>query len=405
MKNHRPQRLATRLIHAGEPRPRIGGAVNVPVFLSSTYEFSGAAPGAAPRAAPGATPGTPLDAAAAAGDELRYIRYSNTPNHRVLAAKLASLENAEDALVTASGMAAISSVAHSLLSPGDHVIAQDVLYGGTHFLMSRELPRLGIQVDRVPGDDPAAWRAALRPNTRLFYVETIANPLLGVPDLAAVPRFAREHGVVSVIDNTFATPVFFRPAEHGYDLSIHSVSKYLNGHSDIVGGAVIGRRDLIDRVLHALHTLGGSMDPHACYLLYRGLRTLELRVRRSTETARRLARRLADHPAVSAVWYPGLDRPLPDVLEGTGGMVSFELRNASEHPALIDDFLSKLQIAIVAPSLGGVETLVSLPSRTSHAALAPEERRAAGIGDGLVRCSVGIEDPDDLIEDFENALM
>jgi cystathionine beta-lyase/cystathionine gamma-synthase len=379
----RKPRMATKLVHAGEPRPRPYGAVNVPVFLSSTYAYQG--------------PGH--------GEELRYIRYNNTPNQAVLHDKLAALENAEDALVTASGMAAISSVLFALLEPGDHVLAQNVLYGGTHQLMTRDLPKLGIGVDLVPGDDPDAWRARLRPRTKAIYVESIANPLLDVPDPLGTVRFAREHGLVSVIDNTFATPVFFRPAEHGFDLSIHSATKYLNGHSDIVAGAVIGRRDLVARTMGRVRAFGGSLDPHACYLLYRGLRTLELRVRAQSATAAKLATFFDGHPAIARTWYPGLagaagHARAAELFDGFGGMVSFELKDASR----IDAFLERLTLAFVAPSLGGTETLVSLPARTSHAGLSADERRAAGISDALVRVSVGIEDADDLIADFGNAL-
>src|SRR5215475_8655717 len=228
--------LETKLIHAGEPHPRIEGAVSIPIFQSATFEY---------------------------GDQadyhsLKYIRLNNTPNHLALHEKLAALENAEAALVTGSGMAAISTTLLAVLSAGDHLLAQDCLYGGTHDLLTKDFAALGLSYDFVDGDDPTSWKRKLRPNTKAIYVETMSNPLLQVGDLQAIVYFAKEHDLVSIIDNTFASPVNFRPPEWGFDLSLHSGTKYLNGHSDIVAGAVIGRAELIETITHKLNHLGGS---------------------------------------------------------------------------------------------------------------------------------------------------
>jgi cystathionine beta-lyase/cystathionine gamma-synthase len=377
-------RIDTRLIHAGEPRPLIGGAVSLPIFQSATFAYGGDG----------------------AEEELRYIRLNNTPNHRALHAKLAALENAEAALVTASGMAAISAVLLTLLSPGDHLLVQDGLYGGTHGLIHQDLKRLGVAIDVVPDADPQTWADRVRPATKAFYVETITNPLMQVADLAAVPAFCREHGIASIIDNTFASPVNFRPAEWGFDLSLHSATKYLNGHSDIVAGAIIGRADLMESVLGMLNHLGASLDPHACFLLHRGLKTLALRVRQQNAGALAVARFLSDHPAVARVNYPGLENHpghlrAKHLFNGFGGMLSFELRGGL---AAAEAFFRRLQLPVVAPSLGGVETLITRPAATSHAGVDPAQRRRMGIDDGLVRLSVGIEAPDDLTADLNQAL-
>jgi len=376
--------IETKLIHAGEPEPRIGGAVSMPIFQSSTYEYTG-------------TSGY---------NDLKYIRLNNTPNHVTLHEKLSALENAEDALVTASGMAVISTVILTILSPGDHFLAQECLYGGTFDFITKDLSTLNITVDFIDGDDPESWEHKLRPTTKMIYVETMSNPLLQIADLEAVSRFSKEHNIVSLIDNTFASPVNFRPPEWGFDLSLHSCTKYLNGHSDIVAGAVIGLKGLIEQITHKLNHLGGSLDPHACFLLYRGLKTLAVRVRYQNESALKVAKFLENHPAVKQVNYPGLeshpnhDRALK-LFDGFGGMLSFEIDGDAD---MADRFIQHTTIPVCAPSLGGVETLITRPVTTSHSGLSPEEQRALGISDRLIRLSVGIEATDDLIEDLDQAL-
>ena len=378
------KRLETLLIHAGDPKPRFEGAMNVPIFQSSTLENAGAR----------------------SYHELKYIRLNNTPNHIALHKKLAALENGEDALVSASGMATIVSTFLALLCSGDHILVQGNLYGGTHDLLTHDFPGLGLSFDFMDADDPCSWERQLRPNTKAIYVETMSNPLLQVGDLKAVPQFAKSHGLVSIIDNTFATPVNCRPLDWGYDLSLHSATKYLNGHSDIVAGAVIGSARMIHEInLKQIH-LGGSLDPHACFLLDRGMKTLALRMRYQNESALRIARFLESHPSVAQVNYPGLEshprhQRARELFEGFGGMMSFELQGGLQ---AAESLMSRLTLPIIAPSLGGVETLITRPAITSHSGMSPEDRHRLGISDGLIRLSVGIEATEDLIEDFEQAL-
>ena len=376
--------LSTRAIHAGEPETPIEGAICVPIFQSSTYRYEGQG----------------------SYHDLKYMRLSNSPNHDALHRKLAALEGAEDALVTASGMAAISTALLTLLKAGDHLICQDCLYGGTLDLLCNDLPALGIDHTMVDPGRPDTWEQALKPGTKVFYVETITNPLVQVMDLEAVVDFCREHGLVSIIDNTFASPVNFRPAENGFDLSVHSCTKYLNGHSDIVAGAVIGSREMIERITHKLNHLGGSLDAHACFLLYRGIKTLAVRMDRHNQNALEMARFLEGHPAVAKVNYPGLENG-PDfalakkLLDGFSGMLSFEMKGGV---AAAESSMARVKLPFVAPSLGGVETLLTRPCTTSHAGMSPEQRKEAGISDSLVRVSVGLEDIRDLTEDFDQAL-
>jgi cystathionine beta-lyase/cystathionine gamma-synthase len=376
--------IETKLIHAGEPEPLIGGAVAMPIFQSATFAYRGEQN----------------------YHDLRYIRLSNTPNHDVLHRKLAALENAQAALVTGSGMAAISATLLALLGAGDRLLAQDCLYGGTHDLLTADLPALQIGADFIDPGDPASWREQLTERTRAIYVETVSNPLMGVADLRAVVEFAAAHGLVSIIDNTFASPVNFRPAEAGFDLSLHSCTKYLNGHSDIVAGAVIGRAELVEKVAHKLNHLGGVLDPHACFLLHRGMKTLAVRVRYQNESALKIARFLQVHPKVQRVNYPGLESSADhlracELLDGFGGMLSFEIEGGV---AAAERFIDHVTLPISAPSLGGVESLITRPATTSHSGMTPEERARAGIAEGLIRFSVGLEATEDLIEDFTRAL-
>jgi cystathionine beta-lyase/cystathionine gamma-synthase len=378
------KRLDTRLIHAGEPQPLIGGAVSMPIFQSATFESRGAA----------------------SYDDLQYIRLNNTPNHIVLHQKLAALENAEAALVAASGMAAIATTLLTVMSAGDHLLAQNCLYGGTHDLLAEDLRRFKIAIDFIDADNPASWRAQIRSNTRAIYVETMSNPLLEVADLKAVVEFAAAHGLVSIIDNTFASPVNFRPPEIGFDLSLHSGTKFLNGHSDIVAGAVIGREKLVARIRHQLNHLGGSLDPHACFLLHRGIKTLAVRVRHQNDSAMKIARFLEQHPRISRVNYPGLESHphharAAELFDGFGGILSFELKGGVD---AAERLLDNVTLPISAPSVGGVESLITRPAKTSHSGMPPGERARAGISDALIRLSVGLEAAEDLLEDLDRAL-
>ncbi|MEK6285556.1 MAG: aminotransferase class I/II-fold pyridoxal phosphate-dependent enzyme [Acidobacteriota bacterium] len=378
------KRIETKLIHAGEPEPRILGAVSMPIFQTAMFEYAGEE----------------------SYHDIRYIRLNNSPNHLALHRKLAALENAEAALVAASGMAAITTTLLTVLSAGDHLLAQDCLYGGTHDFLTKDFAGFGLELDFINGDDPDSWKSKLRPNTKAIYVEAISNPLLQVSDLKAASAFAKENGLVSLIDNTFASPINFRPAEWGFDVSLHSCTKYLNGHSDIVAGACIGRADLIEEITHKLNHLGGSMDPHAAFLLHRGMKTLALRVGCQNDSALKIARFLEGHPAIEKVNYPGLEshpahKRARDLFDGFSGMVSFEIKggvNAAQR------FMTKAKLPIIAPSLGGVETLIIRPSTTSHSGMSREDRRRLGITDGLIRMSVGIEATEEIIEDFDQAL-
>ena len=382
----RPRDLRTRLIHGG--LDRVEGSVVQPVFQSATWEAE----------------------ETASYDDIRYLRLSNSPNHRDLAARLAGICGGEAAVVAGSGMAAITTTLLTLLEaePGrerPHLLAQDCLYGGTLSFLAEDAPALGIDVDFVGGDDPEEWAARARRGTGAFLVESLTNPLLEVADLEAVAAFCRERGIVSVIDNTFASPVNYRPLEAGFDIELHSATKYLNGHSDLVAGAVVSSAERVRRVTHKMNHLGGVLDPHACFLLQRGLKTLALRVEQQNRNALFLARRLADHPAVAAVHYPGLaghpgHERARRWFAGCGGVLSFDVESADAARRLIDG----LELAVEAPSLGGVETLVSRPAVSSHAGQSPGQRRALGIGDGLVRVAAGIEAAEDLWADFEAAL-
>jgi cystathionine beta-lyase/cystathionine gamma-synthase len=378
------QLIDTKLIHSGEPSPLIEGAVSMPIFQSATFEYRGEQDYHA----------------------LRYIRLNNTPNHEVVHQKLAAVENAEAAVVTSSGMAAISTALLALLGAGDHLLAQNCLYGGTHSLLLGEFPRFGIEVDFIDGNRPEDWERMLTPRTKAIYVEAITNPLIDVADLRAVVEFARAHRLISMIDNTFASPINFRPAEWGFDLSLHSCTKYLNGHSDIVAGAVIGRAVLIDQINRKLGHFGGSLDPHACFLLHRGMKTLAVRVRHQNDSAMKLAHFLQAHEAVMAVNYPGLERHQNhqracELFDGFGGMVSFELHGGVD---AAEKFISALILPISAPSLGGVESLITRPATTSHSGMTADERRRAGIAEHLIRLSVGLEAIDDLVNDIAHAL-
>jgi len=376
--------LDTKLIHAGEPKPRISGAVSMPIFQTAMFEYSGEK----------------------TYDQIRYIRLNNTPNHIALHTKLAALENAEAALVAASGMAAITTSMLTVLSTGDHLLIQDCLYGGTHDFVTRDLASFGIHYSFINADEPATWQEQLRPTTKAIYLEAMTNPLLQVGDLEAAVRFAREHGLVSMIDNTFPSPVNFRPCERGFDLSLHSATKYLNGHSDIVAGAVIGRAPLVESITHRLNHLGGTLDPHAAFLLHRGLKTLAVRMRQHNESALKIARLLEQHPTVLRVNYPGLEsHPRHEracrLFGGFSGMLSFEMKEGVEGA---ERFMKNARLPVIAPSLGGVETLVTRPATTSHSGMSPEDRGRLGISDGLIRVSVGIESTNDLLEDFDRAL-
>ena len=374
----------TKLIHAGEPDPRIEGAVSIPIFQSSTFEYAGQTD----------------------YDSLRYIRLNNTPNHIALHKKLAALEGAEAALVTSSGMSAITTSLLTFLKSGDHLLAHSTLYGGTADYVKHDLPQYGIEVDFFDAMIPDVWESKVKPNTKVVYVETITNPLITIPELGAVTELVKKHNLISMIDNTFASPALYCPLMHGFDISLHSATKYLNGHTDIVAGVVIGSETHISKVRSKLNHLGGSLDPNACFLLHRGIKTLSLRMNRQCQNAMEIAQFLESHPKVKQVNYPGLESSpshnrAKEYLCGFGAMISFELAG-DVHSA--DVFIGRLEYPICTASLGGVESLVTRPVQTSHSLLSAEELAEAGISDTLIRYSVGIESGDDLIADLKQAL-
>jgi cystathionine beta-lyase/cystathionine gamma-synthase len=371
--------IETILIHGGKREPLIEGALTPPIFQSSTY-------------------------ASAEWGKAKYIRFGNTPNHEELHSRLALLEGSEGALVTSSGMAAIATAMLTLLRPGDHLIAHNSLYGCTYRLFEETLRPFGIEIDYVDMTAEALNLEALRrPTAKAVYLEAISNPTLGIPNFDAVIAFSRKHGLTALIDNTFATPVNFRPVEAGFDVVIHSASKYLNGHTDLVAGVIAGRANFVEECRQTMLKLGAALDPHAAFLLQRGLKTLAVRVRQQNESAFAIARHLSDRPEVEAVRYPFLGSGAARArrhLQGGGGVVSFDL--SSSDRAL--RFIHALGIATVAPSLGGCETLVMVPALLSHATLHSAERRAMGVTDGLVRMAVGLEATADLIADVDQAL-
>jgi cystathionine beta-lyase/cystathionine gamma-synthase len=380
MTDKAPRALETQLVHAGEPHPRTEGAMVAPIFQSATFVASDI-------------------------DGARYIRFNNTPTHELLHKKLALIERGEAALTTASGMAATSAVLLSCLSPGDHLIAHRSLYGQTHKFLADGLGGLGISASFVDLARAADIARHITPKTRLLFWESLTSPCVEFPDPRDLVNEARARGLITVVDNTYASPVNFRPIELGVDVVIHSATKYLNGHGDIVAGAVIGSRAFIDNVAKHALSLGACLDPHAAFLLLRGMKTLPLRVRQQNATALELARRLERHSAVSRVNYPMLESSpdcasARDLLGGGGGLLSFELLGA----AAADRFANALELIAVAPSLGGYETLVMIPARFSHAAFTAEQRLQMGVPDGLVRIAVGLEHVDDLWSDIAQAL-
>ena len=373
--------LSTRAVHAGEPEPRPGEPVVTPVVHSATFYTDPVPSG-----------------------EVLYTRFGTNPNHLVVARKVAALEGAEAALVLASGMAAEAMAILAFAGNGGHIVAQAELYGGTLTLLRQDLAGLGIETTFLPADGD--WEAAIRPETAVLYTELPVNPTLRIPDFPRVAEIAARRGLPLLVDATFATPINFRPLEHGATLVTHSATKYLGGHSDLTAGAVAGSAADVERVRQKMKSFGGVLDPQTSWLLERGMKTLAIRVERQNANALALARWLETQPGVAAVYYPGLPSH-PDherareLLDGFGGMLSIVV-GGGDDAAL--RFCSGLRIMRVAPSLGGVGSLVSMPRFTSHTALSREQRHELGIDDGFVRISVGIEDVADLQLDLQQAL-
>ncbi|MBI4503397.1 MAG: aminotransferase class I/II-fold pyridoxal phosphate-dependent enzyme [Gemmatimonadetes bacterium] len=375
--------LSTKAVH-GAPHHHLDHApVTTPVYQTSTFV-------------------NPVGQS----EEVLYTRYGNNPNQVEIGDKLAALEGAERALFVASGMGATALAHLAVLRPGDHLVSSAWIYGGTRQLFTEQFTQLGIEVTLIDPSQKRAFKNAIRKNTRAFFVEMITNPLMRVLDLAPIAKLAQSQGLALLVDSTFASPVNCRPLEHGADVVIHSVTKYLNGHSDLIAGAVAGTEALVEEVRHLMQVWGQALDPHAAWLIERGMKTLALRMERHNANGLAFARWAAGHDQISAVHYPGLEDH-PDhtiakrLLAGYGGMVGLEVKGGARR---VERMLRRLRLAYHAPSLGGVETLVSEPRLTSHASLTPAERQAQGIPDGFVRVSLGVEDVDDLIADFEHAL-
>lgn len=381
-------RFATKAVHSGTQH--IGDAVNTPIFQSSTYKL---------------TDERYAGWAAGAQHTLLYARMSSV-NSDAVAQKLTAMECGEDAETFASGMAAIATTMVALLSQGDHIVASADVYGGTYGLLTEELPRFGISTTMADMRDPASYEAAIQPNTKLLYIETLTNPVLKVCDIAAMVDVAKRNNLLIIIDNTFASPWGCQPLTMGVDLVIHSTTKYLGGHSDLIGGAVIGSKELITQIFKRKAHFGGSPDPHACYLLERGMRTLDVRMPRICENAATIAQRLESHSAIERVYHTQLEsHPDYEVAQRTipkgSGMVGFVVKGGD---AAALKFMRGLNIIYEATSLGGVESLIECPFNSSHGAVPEDVRVAAGVVPGFVRMSIGIEDVDDLWADIEQAL-
>ncbi|MCB9619636.1 MAG: PLP-dependent transferase [Sandaracinus sp.] len=373
--------LRTRVVHAGEER--LNGAVAAPIFRSSTYEL-----------------GEPESF-----DDIRYIRLNNTPSQRAVELKLGALEGG-DAMVTPSGTAAVWLALAHAAGPGAHVLAPTRIYGGTRKILDLLAAREGLEVRYVDLERPQTWAAARTERTRAFFVESIANPWMSVAPLDEVASFCRAEGLTSIVDHTLATPVLSRPLELGFDLVVHSASKHLNGHSDVVAGVIAGEATTIREIRVLANRYGVCPDPEACALLARGLKTLPLRVEAQSASALVLARALDAHEGVEKVWYAGLpDDPsharAKQLFASFGTLLSFRARGGAERAKRL---VRALELPIEAPSLGGVETLVTRPATTTHAGLSAELRASMGIDDAMIRVSVGVEDAADLVADFEHAL-
>ena len=382
---HHPE---TEAVRGGTDLHKKNGPLTTPIYQTSTFEVTDSE-----------------QQLRATSTDMFYTRYGN-PTNTVAERAVADLEGADAALLYASGMNAITTSVLALLKSGDHIVAQRDIYGGATKFLSQWLPRLGIETSFVDTTEYDQHERAIRPNTRLLYLESPTNPTLRVVDLKKVTALARQHNLITFIDSTFATPINQRPADFGVDLVMHSGTKYFAGHGDLICGIVAGRHDLIQKLHESRTTLGGTMDPHAAWLLLRGIKTRAVRVQRQNDNALRVARFLAQHSKVRCVHYPFVEghpqRALAmEQMHGGGGVLSFEVDGTGEDAKRLSE---ALHLFTLAPSLGGVDSLVSLPVLTSHAMISAEQRLKMGVTEQLIRLSVGIENADDLIADLEQAL-
>jgi cysteine-S-conjugate beta-lyase len=372
--------IHTVCIHDGEIKDeQFGGAIS-PIFMSSSYPF--------------------MDV-----DKLRYPRYFNTPNQEVIGKKIAALENAEAGLPFASGMAAVSTSLLAFLKQGDHVVFQNEIYGGAYNLVQEEFKDFGIDYSFTKGTDIKDFENKINERTKIIYIETPSNPLLTITDIEAVAELAKKRNIITMIDNTFASPINQTPLDLGIDITIHSATKYLGGHSDILAGAVAGSKEHIHKIFNKGKNLGGNISDFMCYLLERSIKTLGVRVEKHNVNAQIVAEFLERHEGVKKVYYPGLkDHPNHHIakkqMNGFGGMLSFVLND--KYDAKV--FQNSLQMIKPSMSLAGVESTILMPTLTSHALLSEDERQKQGITDGLLRLSVGIENVEDIINDLEGAL-
>ncbi len=390
--SHTSHGFGTRCVHLGTHPDPVTGALSTPIYQTSTFAFKDADQGAR----------------RFAGEEEGYIytRLGN-PNHTAVERKLAALEGGEAAAVAASGMGAISSVLWTALSGGDHVIAANSIYGCTHSLMNHHFPRYGIEATFMNLTDLAEVKAAVRPNTRVIYCESPSNPTMEIADLAGLAKIAHENGALLIVDNTYCSPMIQRPIEFGADVVVHSATKYLNGHGDVIAGAAVGSAEFIARVKsEGLKDMtGATLSPFDAYLMLRGMKTLHVRVPRHCETALEIARFLEKRPEVAQVWYPGLDSfPQRELaakqMKYFGAMIAMELKGGFEAGKR---FINATQLWTLAVSLGDAESLIQHPASMTHSALSDEEQAAAGISKGLIRMSVGLEDAEDLKADLVQA--
>ena len=371
----------TVCLHTGEIKDtQFGGAIS-PIFMASSYPF--------------------LDV-----DTVRYPRYFNTPNQEVIAKKIAALEHAEAGLPFASGIAAISTTLFAFLKQGDHVVFQNEIYGGAYNLVQEEFANFGINYSFTNGVSVEDFEREINKNTKVIYIETPSNPLLTITDIKAIANLAKKHNIVTMIDNTFASPINQTPLDFGIDISIHSATKYLGGHSDILAGVVAGSKDHIHKIFNKGKNLGGNISDFMCYLLERSIKTLGIRVDKHNENAQIIAKFLSNHSAIKKVYYPGLqDHPNHKIakaqMNGFGGMLSFELNEDLD----ATKFQKSLKLIKPSMSLAGVESTILMPTLTSHALLSKEERKKQGISDNLLRFSVGIENVENIITDLEQALV
>jgi cystathionine beta-lyase/cystathionine gamma-synthase len=383
---------ATKAVHAGQYNDPITGALGTPIYQCSTFHLNESSYKAIEEGR--------------GRDKMIYSRYGN-PSQWSVQEKVSSLEGAESSIVFSSGMAAISSALLAILDKGSHVVSSRDIYGGTYNFLYEDLYRYGMSVTFTSPTDIDAIEAAIQENTKVLYFEALTNPLLKLTPLKELVALGKKYNLRVIIDNTFLTPFNVKPLELGVDLVVNSATKYLNGHSDLIGGTASGSRKLIDRIWPQMLKNGGSMDPHACFLLERSLKTFALRMRTHNENALQIARYLEAHEKIKRVYYPGLasheqhDLAKSQLNGKYSGMISFEIDGGNMNAHKL---LSHLKLPKEATSLGGVESLISLPYNTSQASLTKDQQKAIGINEGLIRLSVGIEDLEDLISDFEQAL-